>query len=334
LAGTRNSAETERGRAEMVQNGRVLNEHLLRHVAQALRITAMSEASDTDGHLEFEAPDGGTYRYEIDHEYVAFGPPGDLAALAGPVRSLQFTCYDANDFSEPNETPEVVRLVTWEATLGSPGALTPDKTVTGACHLRANTGAMAGHETHYVTYDFSNRLQNWQIWALDGEGKPQTPSVPLWPLDLLWSADYDDLEAEDDAAHTTAVASNSNYAQIRFVVRIDEDEGEVGEITAAWTGRGVNAHSARADGASLYIWNAGDTAYELLEMSEDSENELTLTGSKDESLSDYVGGLTGDQIRLLVVSNDRKTANQDNVLHSDYLKVDVADKAGMYTVLP
>jgi Tfp pilus assembly protein PilE len=139
FAGIRNSANARWAGLEMVQNARVLNEHLCRHLAQAQKIVAVSASTDNGGAIEFEAQDGIVYRCAVGVQgYVEFGPVGDLHPLAGPVEYLRFACYADTDFSRPVHTPADVRLVTWEAGLKSGEPLVQDRAVTGACCLRVN----------------------------------------------------------------------------------------------------------------------------------------------------------------------------------------------------
>ena len=137
FAGIRNSAAARWAGLEMVQNARVLNEHLHRHLAQARRIVAVSAGTDPNGYIEFESDDGAVYRCGIGTwGYVEFGPVGQMHPLAGPVEALRFTCYDAVDLSRPTPAPSAIRLVTWEVRFQSPEALVPGRQVTGACCLR------------------------------------------------------------------------------------------------------------------------------------------------------------------------------------------------------
>jgi hypothetical protein len=137
----RNSTQVRRARLEMLQNARVLNEHLSRHLAQARRIVAVSPSTEGKGYLEFEAPDGGAYRYAVGARgYVAFGPVGKLCELAGPVEYLRFVCYGGADFERPRPASAGVGLVTWEAGLKSPDPLAHSRPVRGACCLRTDPG--------------------------------------------------------------------------------------------------------------------------------------------------------------------------------------------------
>jgi hypothetical protein len=152
FVGIRHSTDTRWANLEMLQNARVLNEHLSRYLAQAKRIVAVSASTDSAGYLEWEMEDGVVYRCTVGARgYVEFGLVGDrrelggfqrqrgrLGILAGPVEYLRFACYDDLDFQRPLEAPDRVRLVTWEARLRDSGHLAPGKVITGACCLRVH----------------------------------------------------------------------------------------------------------------------------------------------------------------------------------------------------
>jgi len=87
LAGVRNGSDTQRAQSEMIQNSRVLNEHVLRQLSQATRVVQVSSASETNGHIEFEDADGTTYRYAVGAgDYVQFGPVGDTTPTTLRIR--------------------------------------------------------------------------------------------------------------------------------------------------------------------------------------------------------------------------------------------------------
>ncbi len=141
FAGIRRSTEARWTSLEMVQNARVLNEHLGRHLAQAHRIVAVSASTEDSGYIEFEGPDSVVYRCAVGaRRYVEFGPVGKLCELAGPVEYLRFACYSDADLDRPLPTPNAGRLVTWEAGLKSADSRTRSKSVAGACCLRVEAG--------------------------------------------------------------------------------------------------------------------------------------------------------------------------------------------------
>jgi type II secretory pathway pseudopilin PulG len=152
FVGIRNSTSARWAGLEMVQNARVLNEQLCRYLTQARRIVAVSASTEDNGFVEFEAEDGVVYRCAVGtSRYIEFGPVesrrerGDpqrdisrWGTLAGPVEYLRFTCYSEADFDTPVQTPNDIRLVSWEAGFQSAGPLTQGKSVTGACCLRVS----------------------------------------------------------------------------------------------------------------------------------------------------------------------------------------------------
>jgi prepilin-type N-terminal cleavage/methylation domain-containing protein len=139
------SWDSKAGSAETLQNGRVLIEHLNRNLSQAVRISAVSESSETSGYIEFENNDANTLRYDVDaNSYVEFGIVGELYELAGPVSQFQFTCYDACDLDTP--LPDVndvnsIRFVKVQTTLTNPATLAQDKTFTASAYLRTNSAS-------------------------------------------------------------------------------------------------------------------------------------------------------------------------------------------------
>ncbi|MHC4167554.1 MAG: PulJ/GspJ family protein [Planctomycetota bacterium] len=75
LRGIQNSWDTQAGSSETLQNGRVLTEHLHRNLAEAARITAVSDSSTTSGYIEFIDNDANSFRYDVNStsNYVEFG---------------------------------------------------------------------------------------------------------------------------------------------------------------------------------------------------------------------------------------------------------------------
>jgi len=134
----RNSWDSKQGAAESLQNGRVLIDHLNHNLAKAVKITAVSDASETNGYIQFENNDGNDLRYEIASSYVQFGEVGDLSDLAGPVGQLQFTCYDACDLDTAITDVNLIRFVNVQTILANSAALGQDKTLTTSAYLRTN----------------------------------------------------------------------------------------------------------------------------------------------------------------------------------------------------
>jgi len=139
-----NSWATREGAAESMQNARVLIDHLNRNLSKAVRITDVSDSSETDGYIQFENNDGDDLRYEIAGGSVQFGVVGDLYDLAGPVSQFQFSCYDAYDLDTPITDIYNIRFVKVQATLANPTAMGRDITFTVQTYLRTNTSNLVG----------------------------------------------------------------------------------------------------------------------------------------------------------------------------------------------
>lgn len=174
-----------------------------------------------------------------------------------------------------------------------------------------------------ILYDYANRSQGSDIFAYDGESTTQVPVSSTTPANVLNWWEYNRIEYDDGWAHTYWVSRNARYAQMRFVIEIDEDEADVTEMSVIWKGRGINGHFARTDGASLYIWNYTAGSYTLVEASADTQAWVTLSGTLTTNLDDYLGGANDDTVTLLVVSNDKRTGNQFNLLQTDYLSLSI-----------
>ena len=79
LAGVRRSWETRQANAEILQNARVLIDHVSRHLSTAARITDVSRPTEERGYVEFVDNRGHLQRYAVDaNGLVQFGPPDDL----------------------------------------------------------------------------------------------------------------------------------------------------------------------------------------------------------------------------------------------------------------
>lgn len=336
FAGVRNSADARWANLEMVQTARVLNEQLCRHLAAAHCVTAVSEQTSDEGHLQFEAADGTSYRCFLGADgWVRFGPADNPGELVGPVDALRFVCYDGDDLTHPAAVPGATRLVTWEARLRSSGSMTRGQIVRGACCLRIAAQGRADEpgET-VVTYDFATSEPGVNSFAFAEEGKPQIPDALSVPTLVVESDQYDLISADDGKSHVLAVSHGAEYAQVRLVFEIEQTPAEVSSIVATWKGRGVNAHGASDDGAALYIWNHASRSYELLQKSANTETEITLTGSCKEPASGYMGGAKGKTVTVLVVSNDKKRGNRENTLYTNYAKIDVTISPGASAFAP
>lgn len=149
-----NSWNTKQANSEVLQNGRVLIDHINRNLSKAVMITSVSNSSSNDGYIEFEDNDGNNLRYAIGaSNYVQFGPVDSLADLAGPVSALSFTCYDDTDFDTAITDGNSIRLVDISAILENP-VNGQQKTFTTSVYLRT------GKDT-----ECTSGLVGW--WKLD-----------------------------------------------------------------------------------------------------------------------------------------------------------------------
>jgi len=140
-----NSWASKQAAAETLQNGRVLTEHLYRNLSKAVKITAVSDSSETNGYIEFEDNDENILRYDIAaSNYVEFGPVGDLYELAGPVSQLLFTCYDDSNFDTPTTNVNSIRFVKVEAILTNSSPMGRDITLETSTYLRTNVSCLVG----------------------------------------------------------------------------------------------------------------------------------------------------------------------------------------------
>jgi len=143
-----NGWDSREAAAEVIQNGRVLTEHINRILSQAVKITAVSEPNVANGFIEFEDNAGLLWRYDMGEDnYIEFGEIGAGESLAGPVSSLSFTCYDRTDFSSPvydlNDV-DAVRFVKAEVTFPNSTSLGRDKSFTAWAYVRTNVSPLIG----------------------------------------------------------------------------------------------------------------------------------------------------------------------------------------------
>ncbi len=137
LAGVRNHWDTWQANGEIVQNARVLADHLHRTLASAARITDVSPPWQDHGFVEFTVRDGTVCRYDLGpNGYVRFGPTGEAGELAGPVRRFCLACYDGEDFTTATVEASSIRFVTVETTFANPARLGRDKTFATRVYIR------------------------------------------------------------------------------------------------------------------------------------------------------------------------------------------------------
>jgi type II secretory pathway pseudopilin PulG len=112
-----NSWASRQENLEIVQTGRITIEHMRNNLSKAVKISAVSAPSVTNGFIEYEAIDGITYRYAIANGNIRFGPVDNLNVLANSVTSLQFKCYTLNDLDTTTTDTKLIRFIEVDTTL-------------------------------------------------------------------------------------------------------------------------------------------------------------------------------------------------------------------------
>jgi len=215
FASIRNSWDTKQANAELLQNGRVLIDHFYRNLSKAIEVNDVSDSSETDGYIQFEDNDGNNWRYERGaNNYVQFGAE-DLYDLAGPVSTLQFTCYGPNDFNNPTTDVNSIRFITIQTTLTNPAVMGQDKILTASVYLRTNGNNQALWENQDVgdVGTAGSAGCSEDTWTIEGSG--------------------DDIFGDSDAFHFVYQPLSSDGQIIARVVSI--------ENTGGWPGVGAKA---------------------------------------------------------------------------------------------
>lgn len=139
LAPIRKSWQTSKGDNEIIQNARVLADHIERSLSQAVQISAVSSSSSDNGYIEFTDGGSNTLRYELDGDgYVRYGQAGNTARLAGPVSSLNFECYSLEDLDDPITDPNSIRYVKTNVNFINQSENGRDRQFTSSVFVRAN----------------------------------------------------------------------------------------------------------------------------------------------------------------------------------------------------
>jgi type II secretory pathway pseudopilin PulG len=159
LKALQNSWNSRAGSSEILQNGRVLIDHLQRTLASASKLSAVSGPAETEGFIQFYDVNGDLKKYDVvgtTQKYINYGSLGHLKELAGPVSEFQITCYDACDLDTPLNpvtAPALVKCVNFEITFPNSSAMGQDLTLNTKVYLR--TGSLSENSS----------LVGW--WKLD-----------------------------------------------------------------------------------------------------------------------------------------------------------------------
>jgi len=158
-------------------------------------------------------------------------------------------------------------------------------------------------------YDF-NTTGDTVEYAYEG-GVTGVPGASTAPSTAFGSTA--NVAADDGVLHPTSIEDDGEYAAQRFVFNVTEDAARIEILAVTWNGTGTNAGGT--DGADLYIWNG--SSYELLQGST-SSSEVTLSGEKTSSISDYIND---GNVTVLVKQKSASDGVDASTLATDYVKL-------------
>ena len=245
----RNSWDTKQSIAEMLQNGRVLMDHINRNLSKAKQITAVSSSS-----IDFNDCNDVAWRYNIGAEnYVQFGQPGSMSDLAGPVSSLVFTCYDACDLATPITNPDDIRVIEVDATITNSAMSARSMNFTTEVYLRSNVQdqVWSNQDIGSLAAAGSASCASY-VWTVNGSGADLGP---------LYSSDefhfvYQPLSGDGQIIVRLVSMDNTGaYAKAGVVIRetLDGDSRYAGILVTP--GNGVFfQYRSTTGGTTSYNW--------------------------------------------------------------------------------
>jgi len=133
---------------------------------------------------------------------------------------------------------------------------------------------------------------------------PSTGDVPNTPFTSA------NITADDGDFYWFNTTTNGDYAAQRFVFNVTESASNIEKLAITWNGIGTGDNN----GAELYIWNG--SSYDPLD-STTTSSEVTLTGEKTSSISNYIDG---GNVTVLVKQKSVAGLSTSN-LATDYVKL-------------
>ncbi len=158
--------------AAIIQNGRVLSEHITRNISAAKRIVSVSPDSQTSGFITFQDNNDVTKRYMLSGGYVAYGVVGSEEQLAGPVSRFQISCYKIYPTVGKTTDANEIRLVEVETDFTNSDALGTDKTFKSQAFIQTNATDQV-----WFNQDIGNVAaegtadSNECVWTIDASGR-------------------------------------------------------------------------------------------------------------------------------------------------------------------
>jgi type II secretory pathway pseudopilin PulG len=212
--------DSKQGSAEVLQNGRVFIDHISRNLSEAVKITAVSDSTDTDGFIEFECADGNTMRYDISgNDYIEYGAADNLYDLAGLVSSLTFTCYDACDLDTPLTLVSDVnniRAVKVAAVFTNSALNGQDKTFSTLIYLRTNGDSQDcwKHQDIGTVAAAGSASSTACVWTVNGSG------ADIWDVADEFHYVYQPLSGDGQIVARVVSVTNANaWAKAGVMIR-------------------------------------------------------------------------------------------------------------------
>jgi type II secretory pathway pseudopilin PulG len=195
----RNSWASSEASANITQNGRVLEEHIIRNLSSAKQLISVSSSAINEGFITFEDAGGSTKRYMFSGGYVVFGTVGSEEQLAGPVSRFRVSSYLIDPTVTLTTDANLIRLVEVETDFtNDSNPMGTDRTFISSIYLRTNAGGcdIVGHwkldETSGIVASDSSTngndgtLYNGPVWTtgqinggLDLDGSNDYVSLPI-----------------------------------------------------------------------------------------------------------------------------------------------------------
>ena len=157
----------------------------------------------------------------------------------------------------------------------------------------------------------------WQINQTEFDS-----SSPIYPSTEFSSVEYARIKVNDENRQDDSSNGEGYYAAHRFNFSISEDPNDISKINVTWNGIGEHEQANLDDGATLYIRNFTSGNYTLLQESEDTDAEVTLTGEVTSGMSNYINA---GIVTVLVNQTNAQTTQGNNIrkswIKTDYVRV-------------
>ena len=193
--------------------------------------------------------------------------------------------------------------------------------ISGGWVFHGNDGGYPHGLANVSRYDFRTGAGE-DKWAFRNETSA-TLSVSVPNIEFT-TAQYYKINTSDNTRQEDQTSQDGYYAAHRFNFSIIEDPSDIRKINVTWEGIGDHDSADATDGAKLYIYNFTSAAYELLQASADTNQEMTLTGEKTSSISSYINA---NNVTILVNQTSPQTEELGEKMYShiwtDYVKLEL-----------